>query len=65
VSGFGQRCSIASTACFHRAPAVRIEVVVASRVGQQQRHLAERVELELLVYPVADDVRAARVAGQL
>ena len=33
--------------------------------GEQQQRLAEGVELELLVDPVADDVVAAGVAGQV
>ena len=38
---------------------------MAGGSGEQQQRLAEGVELELLVDPVADDVGAARVAGQL
>ena len=39
-----------------RAPAVGVEMVVAGGGGEQQQRLAEGVELELLVDPVADDV---------
>ena len=48
-----------------RPPAVGVEVVVAGGRGEQQQRLAERVELKLLVDPVADDVGAAGVARQV
>ena len=47
---------MASIADFGGAPAVGVEVVVTGRGGEQQQRLAERVELELLVDPVPDDV---------
>jgi len=45
------------------ASAVVVEVVVACGCRQEQQCLAEGVELELLVDPVADQVVAAGVAG--
>jgi hypothetical protein len=51
--------------CLRRPPAVAVKVVVTSRLGEQQQRLAERVELKLLVHPIAHDVRAARVAGKV
>ena len=46
-------------------PTVRVEVIVAGGRGEEQQRLAERVELELLVDPVADDVRAAGIPWQV
>jgi broad specificity phosphatase PhoE len=51
-----------------RPPAVAVEVVVASRVGEQQQRLAERVELELLCSPtrlVPLSARGREEAAQL
>ena len=47
------------------APAVGVEPVVTRGGGEQQQRLAEGVELELLVDPVARDGGAAGVAGQI
>jgi hypothetical protein len=44
------------------SPTVRVEVVVRGGGGEQQQRFAERVELELLVDPVAEDVVPAGVA---
>ena len=60
ASGSCQRCSIASRGDLGGAPAVGVEVVVAGGSGEQQQRLAEGVELELLVDPVADDRRCRR-----
>ena len=65
ASGSLPALAIASAADVGRAPAVGVEAVVPRRGGEQQQRLAEGVELELLVGPVADDVAAAGVAGQL
>ena len=46
---------------FRGVPAVDVEAVVPGGSGEEQQRLAEGVELELLVDPVADDVRAAGV----
>ena len=35
------------------------------RLGKQDERLAERVELELLVDPIADDVAAAGITGEI
>ena len=43
-----------------RSPSVGVEVVVLGGGGEQEQRFAERVELELLVDPVADDVGPAR-----
>ncbi|GAA3481977.1 hypothetical protein GCM10018966_065090 [Streptomyces yanii] len=46
-------------------PAVGVEPVVAGGGGEQQQAFAEDIELELAVDAVADDIEAARVAGQV
>src|SRR5665213_4541324 len=46
-------------------PAICLEMIISRGGGEQQQRLAEGVELELLVDPVAGDVRAARITRQL
>ena len=55
ASGWCQRCSIALAAISAARQCVGVEVVVVGGSGEQQQRFAERVELELLVDPVADD----------
>ena len=50
---------------FGGVPPVAVEVVVAGCGGEEQECFTERVELELLIDPVADNVAASRVAGQV
>jgi hypothetical protein len=42
----------------------RVEPVVPRAGGEEHQRFTERVELELAVDPVPDDVVAARIAGQ-
>ena len=48
-----------------RAPGAGVEPPVPGGGGEQEQRLAEGVELELLVHPVADQVESAGVAGQV
>ena len=49
----------------HGAPAVRVQVIVPGSGGEEQQRFPEGVELELLIDPVADDVAAAGIPGQI
>src|SRR5581483_5456593 len=48
-----------------RPPAFALETVVTAGGREQQQRLAERIELELVIHRVADDVLRARIAGKL
>ncbi len=65
ASGSLQRAAIAGGENRGRLPGVGVHPVVTGGGGEQQEALAEGVELELLVDPVADDVVSAGVAGQV
>ena len=65
ASGSVHRAVMASAAAIGGLPVVGVQPVGPAGRGEQQQGFTERVELELLVDPVPDQVLAARVAGQV
>ena len=65
ASGSVHRAAMASAAAIGGLPVVGVQSVGPAGRGEQQQRFAERVELELLVDPVPDQVRAAGVAGKV